>query len=73
MNGENLRLLSSILCAALYPNIVKVLTPSKVFIQSSVGAVPKENEAKDIKFATPKEMVSNLTLYNYFEYAGEYY
>ncbi|XP_066141105.1 putative ATP-dependent RNA helicase DHX57 [Euwallacea fornicatus] len=57
VNGENLRLLSSILCAALYPNIVKVLTPSKTFIQSAAGAVPKENEAKDIKFATPKELV----------------
>ncbi|CAH1124128.1 unnamed protein product [Ceutorhynchus assimilis] len=57
VNGENLRLLASVLCAALYPNIVKILTPSKTFIQSSVGAVPKENEAKDIKFATPKEMV----------------
>ncbi|KAH1019590.1 hypothetical protein HUJ04_009384, partial [Dendroctonus ponderosae] len=56
-NGENFRLLSSILCAALYPNIVKVLTPSKTYIQSAVGAVPKQNEAKDIKFATPKEMV----------------
>ncbi|XP_050298612.1 putative ATP-dependent RNA helicase DHX57 [Anthonomus grandis grandis] len=57
VNGENVRLLASILCAALYPNIVKILTPSKTFIQSAVGAVPKENEAKDIRFATPKEMV----------------
>ncbi|KAL1506304.1 hypothetical protein ABEB36_005693 [Hypothenemus hampei] len=56
-NGENLRLLASVLCAALYPNVVKILTPSKKYIQSAVGAVPKENEAKDIKFATPKEMV----------------
>ncbi|XP_030760965.1 putative ATP-dependent RNA helicase DHX57 isoform X2 [Sitophilus oryzae] len=57
VNGGNLRLLSSIICAALYPNIVKVLTPSKTFIQSSAGAVPKENDAKDIKFATPNELV----------------
>ncbi|XP_018560906.1 putative ATP-dependent RNA helicase DHX57 [Anoplophora glabripennis] len=56
-NGENLRLLSSILCAALYPNIVKILTPSKSYVMSAAGAVPKENEAKDLKFATAKEIV----------------
>ncbi|XP_076273825.1 putative ATP-dependent RNA helicase DHX57 isoform X2 [Rhynchophorus ferrugineus] len=57
VNGENLRLLSSILCAALYPNIVKVLTPPKTYMQSSAGAVIKEHDPKDLKFATPKEMV----------------
>jgi len=36
---------------------VNVLTPSKTFIQSAAGAVAKENEAKDIKFSTQKEMV----------------
>ncbi|XP_060531487.1 putative ATP-dependent RNA helicase DHX57 [Cylas formicarius] len=56
-NGDNIRLLSSILCAALYPNIVKVLTPSKTFIQSAVGAVVKENNAKDLKYATAQETV----------------
>ncbi|XP_028140776.1 putative ATP-dependent RNA helicase DHX57 isoform X1 [Diabrotica virgifera virgifera] len=56
-NGENIRLLSSILCAALYPNVVKILTPSKSYIMSSAGAVPKENEAKDLKFTTVQETV----------------
>lgn len=60
-----MRLLSSILCAALYPNIVNVLTPSKTFIQSAVGAVAKENAAKDIKFSTQKEMVRMLGIIVY--------
>ncbi|KAG5890166.1 hypothetical protein JTB14_005186 [Gonioctena quinquepunctata] len=56
-NGDNLRVLTSVLCAALYPNIVKILTPSKSYIMSAAGAVPKENEAKDMKFATAQETV----------------
>ncbi|CAH0561131.1 unnamed protein product [Brassicogethes aeneus] len=56
-NGENFRLLSSIICAALYPNIIKVLTPSKSFIMSSAGAVPKEHNPKDLKFLTKQENV----------------
>lgn len=50
--------MSSILCAALYPNIVKILTPSKSYVMSAAGAVPKENEAKDLRFATAQEIVS---------------
>ncbi|KAJ8919592.1 hypothetical protein NQ315_002214 [Exocentrus adspersus] len=56
-NGDNIRVLSSVLCAALYPNIVKILTPSKSFVMSATGAVPKEYEAKDLKFATAQEIV----------------
>ncbi|CAG9819856.1 unnamed protein product [Phaedon cochleariae] len=56
-NDENLRLLTSVLCAALYPNVVKILTPSKSFVMSAAGAVPKENAAKDLKFSTSQENV----------------
>ncbi|CAG9856904.1 unnamed protein product [Phyllotreta striolata] len=56
-NGENMRLLAAILCAALYPNVVKILTPSKSFTMSAAGAVPKENETKDLKFTTAQETV----------------
>ncbi|KAL3267517.1 hypothetical protein HHI36_011640 [Cryptolaemus montrouzieri] len=55
--GENYRLLSSVLCAALYPNVVKILTPPKSFMMSAAGAVPKEIEAKDLRFTTVKEKV----------------
>lgn len=62
-NGENYRLLSSIICAALYPNIVKVLTPSKSFVASAAGAVPKENNAKDLKYQTKQETVNKKHLF----------
>uniref|UniRef100_A0A1Y1K8X3 RNA helicase n=1 Tax=Photinus pyralis TaxID=7054 RepID=A0A1Y1K8X3_PHOPY len=56
-NGDNIRLLMSILCTALYPNIVKVLTPQTVFFRSAAGAVPVEREAKELRFKTKKEEV----------------
>lgn len=41
VNGDNKRLLSALICAALYPNVVKVLTPEKSFTMSAGGAVPR--------------------------------
>ncbi|KAF5277617.1 hypothetical protein FQA39_LY06110 [Lamprigera yunnana] len=56
-NGDNIRLLISVLCTALFPNIVKVLTPQTVFLRSAAGAVPLEREAKELQFRTNKEEV----------------
>lgn len=55
VNCENWRLLAAILCAALYPNIVKVLTPEKVYIPSVMGAIPMENSANALKFKTKSD------------------
>jgi ATP-dependent RNA helicase DHX57 len=44
--------LAAILCAALYPNVVKVLTPEKSFAPSVTGAVPKEFRADELRFKT---------------------
>ncbi|GJQ77496.1 hypothetical protein Trydic_g20887 [Trypoxylus dichotomus] len=56
-NGDNVRLLSAILCAALYPNIVIISTPEKSFSYSAAGAVPKQPEAKELKFKTNPYLV----------------
>ena len=52
MNGDNNRLLISLLCASLYPNVVKILTPERSYIQTAGGAVPKLATAKDLRFKT---------------------
>ncbi|XP_055843477.1 putative ATP-dependent RNA helicase DHX57 [Episyrphus balteatus] len=52
INGENNRLLISLLSAALYPNIVKILTPEKTFIQTAAGAMPKTSNSRDLRFKT---------------------
>lgn len=62
-NGDNFRLLSSILCAALYPNVVKVMTAQKFFQLSVTGAVPKDTEAKDLKFRTKDDWVITRDLF----------
>ncbi|XP_037931792.1 uncharacterized protein LOC119666584 [Teleopsis dalmanni] len=51
-NGGNNRLLVSLLCAALYPNIVKILTPERSYIQTVGGAFPKPATAKELRFKT---------------------
>ncbi|KAH8273341.1 hypothetical protein KR018_003934 [Drosophila ironensis] len=51
-NGDNNRLLTSLLCAALYPNIVKIMTPDRIYIQTAGGAVPREPSHQDLRFKT---------------------
>lgn len=55
VNGNNFRLLGSLLCAALYPNIVKVLTPERNFTMTAGGAVPRVPSAKELKFKTSSD------------------
>ncbi|KAL0878613.1 hypothetical protein ABMA27_003692 [Loxostege sticticalis] len=51
-NGNNDRLLAAILCAALYPNVVKVLTPEKSFHMQAGGAIPRQPTPDELKFKT---------------------
>ncbi|XP_052902052.1 putative ATP-dependent RNA helicase DHX57 [Anopheles moucheti] len=55
VNGMNNRLLAAILCAALYPNVVKILTPEKSFVTGAVGAVPRLPQASDLRFKTQED------------------
>ncbi|XP_072937350.1 putative ATP-dependent RNA helicase DHX57 [Epargyreus clarus] len=52
VNGNNDKLLSAILCAALYPNVVKVLTPEKSFHMQAGGAIPRQPGPAELKFKT---------------------
>lgn len=51
-NGNNSRLLAAVLCAALYPNIVKVLTPEKNYTMGIGGAMPREFLPTELRFKT---------------------
>lgn len=55
VNGDNNRLLISLLYAALYPNIVKVLTPERSYISTVGGAMAKMHAAKDLRFKTRQD------------------
>ncbi|XP_055546685.1 putative ATP-dependent RNA helicase DHX57 [Wyeomyia smithii] len=54
-NGDNNRLLAAILCAALYPNVIKILTPEKSFVSGAGGAVPKLPQPSDLRFKTQQD------------------
>jgi ATP-dependent RNA helicase DHX57 len=51
-HNDNCKLLSSILCAALFPNVVKVLSPQKLYAQQSTGAVPRAPKPEELRFKT---------------------
>lgn len=60
VNGDNFRLLGSLLCAALYPNIVKVLTPERNYTMTAGGAVPRIPSASELKFKTVGDRYVNI-------------
>lgn len=60
VNGDNHRLLAALLCAALYPNVVKVLTPEKSFTMTAGGAMPKLPSANELKFKTQQDGYVNI-------------
>jgi len=59
-NNDNNRVVSSVLCAALYPNIIKVLTPEAKYKQTAAGAMFKPPTAEDLKFKTSEDGYVNI-------------
>ncbi|KAL7302548.1 hypothetical protein TKK_0005184 [Trichogramma kaykai] len=59
-NNESYKLLQGLLCAALYPNVVKILTPEKSFVIQSTGAIPKQSRADELRFKTKNDGMVNL-------------
>ncbi|XP_022087605.1 putative ATP-dependent RNA helicase DHX57 [Acanthaster planci] len=59
-NADNSRLVLAVLCAALYPNVVQVMTPESKYSQTSAGAVPKAPRPEDIRFKTKEEGYVNI-------------
>ncbi|XP_078039431.1 putative ATP-dependent RNA helicase DHX57 [Augochlora pura] len=55
INSDNYKLLQGLLCAALYPNVVKVFTPEKSFQIQSAGAVPVQPKPHELKFQTKSD------------------
>ncbi|CAK9806163.1 Putative ATP-dependent RNA helicase DHX57 [Anthophora plagiata] len=55
VNNDNYKLLQGLLCAALYPNVVKIFTPEKSFKVQSVGAIPIQPKPEELKFQTKND------------------
>ena len=54
-NNKNGKLLLSILCSALYPNVVQILSPKTKFAQTSSGAMAKTTPIEDLRFRTKND------------------
>uniref|UniRef100_A0A8D0GNK2 RNA helicase n=1 Tax=Sphenodon punctatus TaxID=8508 RepID=A0A8D0GNK2_SPHPU len=54
-NAENIKLISAMLCAAFYPNVVQVKTPEGKYQKTSTGAVKMQPKAEELKFVTKND------------------
>ncbi|KAM8739930.1 putative ATP-dependent RNA helicase DHX57 isoform 1-T2 [Acanthopagrus schlegelii] len=52
LNAENIRLMSAMLCAALYPNVVQVRAPQGNYKMTSKGAMKMQPKASELRFMT---------------------
>ncbi|XP_035667918.1 putative ATP-dependent RNA helicase DHX57 [Branchiostoma floridae] len=52
LNANNQQLVAAMMCAALYPNVVQVLTPESKYSLTSAGAVPKAPKPEELRFKT---------------------
>lgn len=54
-NAENPKLISAMLCAALYPNVVQVKAPEGKFQKTSTGGVRMQPRSAELKFVTKND------------------
>ncbi|KFP26249.1 Putative ATP-dependent RNA helicase DHX57, partial [Colius striatus] len=54
-NADNIKLISAMLCAALYPNVVQVKKPEGKYQKTSTGAVKMQPKAEELKFVTKND------------------
>ncbi|KAK7140601.1 hypothetical protein R3I94_013020 [Phoxinus phoxinus] len=52
LNSDNTKLMSAMLCAALYPNVVQVRSPQGKYKLTSKGAVKMQPKAEELRFMT---------------------
>ncbi|XP_062912424.1 putative ATP-dependent RNA helicase DHX57 isoform X1 [Mobula hypostoma] len=54
-NAGNMKLVSAILCAALYPNVVQVTAPQAKYTHTMSGAVKLPPKAEELQFVTKND------------------
>ena len=50
-----MKLVVAVLCAALYPNVVQVMTPDTKYAKTGSGVVQKAPKPEELKFKTKDE------------------
>ncbi|KAJ0057405.1 hypothetical protein NL108_006094, partial [Boleophthalmus pectinirostris] len=60
LNAENIKLMSAMLCAALYPNVVQVRSPQGNYKMTSKGAMKMQPKANELRFLTKNDGYVNV-------------
>lgn len=60
LNSDNIRLMSAMLCAALYPNVVQVRAPQGNYKMTSKGAMKMQPKANELRFLTKNDGYVNV-------------
>lgn len=60
LNSDNIKLMSAMLCAALYPNVVQVRAPQGNFKMTSKGAMKMQPKANELRFLTKNDGYVNV-------------
>lgn len=60
LNSDNIRLMSAMLCAALYPNVVQVRAPQGNYKMTSKGAMKMQPKANELRFQTKNDGYVNV-------------
>ncbi|XP_016129380.1 putative ATP-dependent RNA helicase DHX57 [Sinocyclocheilus grahami] len=55
LNSDNTKLMSAMLCAALYPNVVQVRSPQGKYKLTGKGAVKMQPKAEELRFMTKSD------------------
>lgn len=60
LNSDNIKLMSAMLCAALYPNVVQVRAPQGNYKMTSKGAMKMQPKANELRFLTKNDGYVNV-------------
>jgi hypothetical protein len=61
-NARKARLVTATLCAGLYPQLAKILRPTKRYVEVSGGTFERDSLAKELKFYIPKNLALVTTV-----------
>lgn len=54
-NSEHSKVVCGVLCAALYPNVIRIEYPAEAYVKTLRGVVPASNDIRDLKYFTRDE------------------
>jgi len=54
-NSTNIKLIRAIICAGLYPNVVRIQNPDTTYVEQAAGAIAQAPTAKELKMYTQND------------------